>query len=444
MRLVQQIASQYTLRDKIVEMTKANGLADECYAQMLDYTIDLFESQGLGTDYYGYHNINHELEVTYVSLLAASWDDRRNPIARDDLKYLYASALFHDFDPQKSVDKPHEDNVIRFLSLESHLKAFLNSAGIDIEIVKAMIMRTAYPWSGRLREDSETKMEEFLAASRTAGGDMQRQEEIRRLGRFLSVVDRMSGYAMGGFPKGMEMAKMNAHASAWHPSLIARRAVTYFEDLLSADGDVMQRVMRSLPREMRKNFMNNVQSFLALRQQEIEIQAEHLYDNLRLVPVIETNKTRNDPEFVSTLFDIFTQLPKPLQFGRDRFEESVRDPKTILNTLRRNSNNGEIVGYAKGGPLESYTLRPEINDENHGRGNTAFLEPFLLKMGYWGMRGGSEMRHLFAIQAHAKRYAYITSFALRDVIRRRVESHENAEFVMLFDPERWDYYRVRI
>ena len=37
---------------------------------MLDYTIDLFESQGLGTDYYGYHNINHELEVTYVSLLA--------------------------------------------------------------------------------------------------------------------------------------------------------------------------------------------------------------------------------------------------------------------------------------------------------------------------------------------------------------------------------------
>ena len=47
-------------------------LEDDCYVEMLDYTIDLFESQGLGTEYYGYHNINHELEVTYVSLLAAN------------------------------------------------------------------------------------------------------------------------------------------------------------------------------------------------------------------------------------------------------------------------------------------------------------------------------------------------------------------------------------
>jgi len=48
-----------------------NGLGDDDYVEMLDFTIDLFESQGLGSDYYGYHNINHELEVTYVSLLAA-------------------------------------------------------------------------------------------------------------------------------------------------------------------------------------------------------------------------------------------------------------------------------------------------------------------------------------------------------------------------------------
>ena len=98
----------------------------------------------------------------------------------------------------------------------------------------------------------------------------------------------------------------------------------------------------------------------------------------------------------------------------------------------------------KGGTLEDYELRPEIRDENYGLNNTVFLEPLALKMGYWGLRGGSEMRHLFTMQAHAKKFTFLTSFALRDVIRKRVESHENAEFVTLFDPERWDYYRIKI
>ena len=58
------------MRDKILNLMVLNKLEDDCYVEMLDYTIDLFESHGLGTNYYGYHNINHELEVTYVSLLA--------------------------------------------------------------------------------------------------------------------------------------------------------------------------------------------------------------------------------------------------------------------------------------------------------------------------------------------------------------------------------------
>ncbi len=102
------------------------------------------------------------------------------------------------------------------------------------------------------------------------------------------------------------------------------------------------------------------------------------------------------------------------------------------------------MGYAKGGPLETYQLRPEIRDENYGLNNTVFLEPFPLKMGYWGLHGGREMRHLFTMQSHAKKFKFLTSFALRDVIRKRVESRENAEFVALFDPERWDYYRIKL
>ena len=54
------------MRNEILSQMAQNGLEDDCYVEMLDYTIDLFESQGLGTEYYGYHNIYHELEVTYV------------------------------------------------------------------------------------------------------------------------------------------------------------------------------------------------------------------------------------------------------------------------------------------------------------------------------------------------------------------------------------------
>ncbi len=93
--------------------------------------------------------------------------------------------------------------------------------------------------------------------------------------------------------------------------------------------------------------------------------------------------------------------------------------------------------------MENYRLRPEIRDENYGLNNTIFLEPLALKMGYWGLKGGSEMRHMFIMQAHAKKYKYLTSFALRDVIKSRVDK-ESAEFVTRFDPERWDYYRIKI
>ena len=58
------------MRNEIISLMAQHNLEDDYFVEMLDYTIDLFESQGLGTEYYGYHNINHELEVTYVSLLA--------------------------------------------------------------------------------------------------------------------------------------------------------------------------------------------------------------------------------------------------------------------------------------------------------------------------------------------------------------------------------------
>jgi len=440
--LLQELAKPHTMRNQIMSLVVESGMDEDCYTEMLDYTIELFETQGLGSDYYGYHNINHELEVTYVSLLSANLNITKK-FSDNDLKYLYVAALFHDFDPQKSVDKPHEESVLRFISTDKKLRKLLDTANLDLEIIKVLILRTTYPWSGQIKEKAELQIRECFRNSELTKNNEEKQEHFMNLGWYLSVIDRISGYAVGDFSKAMEMAKMNAHALAWKPSLIVRSSVAYFEELLNKETEMSQFVLKSLPKHMRKNFFDTVLSFMNIRQQEITIQANYTYDNLKLVPTIEKIETRKDPEFIKSIYSIFLELPKPLQFAKENFEESVRDQNIILNTLRLNDCKGEIVGFTKGGPLENYKLRPEIRDENYGMNNTIFLEPLALKMGYWGLKGGSEMRHMFVMQAHAKKYKYLTSFALRDVIKSRIDK-EDAEFVARFDPERWDYYRIKL
>ena len=439
--ILQKIANVHSMRKEILSLMAQHNLQKNCYVEMLDFTIDLFESQGLGTEYYGYHNINHELEVTYGSLL--SINQEKIKFSEEDKKYIYIAALFHDFDPQKSVDKPHEKSVLEFISSDKKLQKLIIDAKIDLEIIKVLILRTTYPWKGKNKKYAEIEIKQCFENSELTKNDQELQQHIMEIGRYLSVVDRIAGYALGDFTKAMEMAKMNAHALAWRPSLIIRNAVAYFEELLNTESSMSKAILKVLPKEMRKNFFDTVLSFMKIRQQEITIQADYSYENLKLVPTIENTSIQKDPNFTKTLFDIFLELPKPLQFGKENFEESISDPETIINTLRLNDRNGEIVGFSKGGPLEKYQLREEIKDKNFGLKNTVFLEPLALKMGYWGLRGGSEMRHMFIMQAHSMKYDYLTSFALRDVIKARIDK-ENAEFVTQFDPERWDYYRIKI
>ena len=438
---MQEFANTHSMRNEIISLMAQHGLEDDCYLEMLDYTIDLFESQGLGTEYYGYHNINHELEVTYISLLAINQE--KTQFTDEDKKYLYVAALFHDFDPQKNVDKPHEESVLKFISTDKKLQSLLASAKIDLEIIKVLILRTTYPWSGEVRKNAEKEINHCFEKSEFTKNNLQVQKHIMEMGWYLSLVDRISGYALGDFAKAMEMAKMNAHALAWRPSVIIRTAVAYFEEILNKETSMAKAILKTLPKEMRKNFFDTVLAFMKSRQEEVSIQADYSYENLKLIPTIENQSIQEDTDFAQTLFDIFLELPKPLQFGKENFKESIKDPETIINTLRLNDNTGEIVGFSKGGPLEKYQLREEIKDENYGLKNTIFLEPLALKMGYWGLRGGSEMRHMFIMQAHAMKYEYLTSFALRDVIKARIHKEE-AEFVQQFDPERWDYYRVKL
>ena len=203
-----------------------------------------------------------------------------------------------------------------------------------------------------------------------------------------------------------------------------------------------EQVVNGIPKHMRKNFLDNIVSFMKLRQEEIQIYTKFTYEGLKLVPVIEKN-TDHD-EFIDALLAIYKELPKPLQFTREDFVESIHDKDTILNTLRIEDSRGPIIGFAKGGPLEKYNFQLKINDENYGKNNTIFLEPIALKNGYWGFHGGREIRQLFLMQSQSLGFEYMTSFAMRDVIEYRIKNKSGAEFVKKFDPERWDYYRVTL
>lgn len=438
---MQSVQETEVSRSLILETLTKNDLLEPALVQMLDYIIALFERKGLGEDYYGYHNILHELAVTYLILLSTCSKNKPSGISNSDVKHLYAAALLHDFDPLKSVDKPHEKMVIDFISSDPVIMSMMEEADIILPIVKVLILRTTHPWQGENRRRAKAQMTSYFADVDATRDNSSLQKHYERLGHYLSVVDRISGYALGNFTHSMELAKMNAHALAWAPSLIVRRSVAYFEDLLNNETKVFRAVMTSLPYALRKNFFDTVIAFMNLRSQEISIQANYTYNNLRLVPTIDTMETRQDPAFISSLLSIFDELPHPLQFGRDTFEQSVTDPEVILNTLRL--NDGSIIGFAKGGTLEQYALSHEIYDENFGLYNTVFLEPLALRMGYWGLGGGSKMRHLFVMQAYSKRFTYLTSFALRDVIQSRV-GREQVHFVKKIDPERWDYYRMHL
>ncbi len=432
----------HPLRDDILDLLESSEVENQdCYKRMLDHIIHLFNSQGLGSDYYGYHNIDHELEVTYVTLKAACWKDERNDITPDELGHLFVAALIHDFDPLKDIDKPHEENVIQFVEQNKEFQKLIEEAELDFNLIKSLVYRTVYPWRGQVKEETESQIDQCLQSSLATKNKPEAKERYKNLGWFLSVSDRIGGYALGDFSKALEMAKMNAHASAWHPSLIVRRAVAYYEDLLNNESEMAERILCALPTPLRKNFMNNVISFMKLRQHELQNKASIVYENLTLVPTTESINTKKSSEFIKTIFTIYDELPKPLQFQRIGFTDSCKDPKTILCTLRLNSKHGDIIGFARGGPLERYTLRSELSDDSWGGNNTIFLEPIALKQGYWGLQGGGELRNLFISEAKSANFKYLSSFSLRTLIEKRKKT-EQVKHHQQFNPEHMDYYRI--
>ena len=83
---MQEFATPHSLRNGIFDLLSSVNLASEENVKLLDYTIELFNKNGLSSDYYGYHNIDHELEVTYVTLMSAASALNENKFTLNDVR----------------------------------------------------------------------------------------------------------------------------------------------------------------------------------------------------------------------------------------------------------------------------------------------------------------------------------------------------------------------
>lgn len=444
------------LKDDIIELATSMGLQDRWTSNIVRHAISEFSKKGLGPDYYGYHNIDHELEATYFALLAldgqlrASTEDYIKKFNDHDIKYLFVAALFHDYDPLKRSDKPHEDSVEHFLRNDTRIKKSVNDIGISLDLVIAIIYRTTYPFKDENAEHARKRMQELFLDAGIPENDIKSREHYEHLGWLLSVCERMAGYALGDFEHAKTLARRNAHALGWHPSFINEESVKYFSTL-KEEKEMTQIVLRGLPNQLKKNFYNNVEAFREAWEDENKTRSSIRKKELTFICNVEKIDDNSlSAETRDSILNIYHELRVPLQLDRAHFLRSLHNNNTILITLKikdRYDNNDEalrstIVGYVKGGPLENYSLRRGTHDENWGYYNTAHMEWICIKPGYWGEAGGHELRTKFLREAKLKRYRFVTGYVHRSVIMNRINRGEAIEAVQKYDPDKLDYYRV--
>jgi hypothetical protein len=296
----------------------------------------------------------------------------------------------------------------------------------------------------------------------------------------------MAGYSLGDFGHANKLARSNAHALGWHPSVINEESVRYF-DALKQEGEMLEFVLKGIPDNLRKNFFDNIESFENLYEKEKEIRTltgrKEISFECR-VEKIGNNRDEGrlsglDPDVRDCVLNIYNKLPIPLKRGERHFVRSLSSQDTILITLRikkeikSNQENDEnkmrkeskstnktgsregggeyganaheneaIVGYVKGGPLEKYNLRRGTFDENYGKKNTAYMEWICIKPGYWGSTGGHLLRMNFLMEAKGRGYDFLTGYVHRNVISTRKSKGEIIQIVQKYDPDKLDYYRI--
>ena len=458
------LAHEAVLRDKIISLGTTMGLQDKWLQRIIRHAVSEFSKKGLGSDYYGYHNIDHELEAAYFVLLAADRPNNGNDDAvihsggdkfsQEDIRYLFVAALFHDYDPLKQFDKPNEDAIEWFIRNDEKVKKFIEDIGINIDIVIAIIHRTAYPYKGKIAEHAENRIEELLTRGGIAKHDTKTRQHYKDLGWFLSVSERIAGYALGDFKHSMILARTNAHALGWHPSRIYEESVKYFS-ALKEERRMFEYVLKGIPSQYKMAFFDNMANFRNIWAKEIDIRDSIRKNKITLVPVVENiynkDKKQNGEHLlphpsIEPVMNIFKELHIPVDINNEaRFRRSFKWNDTILITLRvkdAQKPHEEIVGYVKGAALENYQLRHGTHDENIGKVNTAYMEWTGIKTGFWGENGGHILRSEFLREAKRLGYTYVSSYVHRDVIQHRINRGENIEIIQKYDPDKLDYYRA--
>jgi hypothetical protein len=437
------------LRDRILLLGMEVGFQDRWLKGILRHAISEFSKKGLGPDYYGYHNIDHELEAAYFTLLAASSrQPSRSSFTQDEMTYLFVAALFHDFDPQKQFDKPNEDAIEHIVRNDKRIVQFIKEVGLNIDIVIALIHRTAYPFRGDIAEHALARMKKLFDDAGIAKDDLSTRTRYTNLGWFLSVAERISGYSLGDFRHAMDLARKNAHALGWHPSVINERSVQYFSSL-KEEGEMFDKVMAGVPEQYRRTFFNNSEAFRKAWIEELELR-NLLSNKLKMIAVVEGKNEGVDaadrciPAGVrNAVIGIYKEQALPIRVNDTEFERSLSGSEIILITLRAYLAGGDvhIVGYAKGHPLEISKLRRGTADENLGKNNTVYLEGIGVMSGFGGASGGHLLRLRFLAEASRRGYKFVTGYAHRDVVFQRIRKGERIDIVQRYDPDMLDYYR---
>lgn len=439
--------SEIIIQEKIIEVGKLLEFDEVWLKTIIQYIVSEFTKKGLCDDYYGYHNVLHELESAYFTLIVCSniLNNKINQLNlnKKDILYLFVAALFHDYDPLKKFDKPEEDSVEQSIRTDAKIQNFISEAGLNIDIVLALIHRTAYPFKGKIAEISTKRINYLLSKSGIDVHNITLLKKYQDLGWFLSVAERIAGYVFGNFDHAKDIARKNAHALGWHPAVINRNSVIYFNSLKQEDKQMFDLIMLNISSNSKKNFYLNINSFKNAWNKEIELK----YTNkgkLKLFLSVENAFTLSNPSVNKPIFDIYRDAPSLIRINENDFKNSLYDDKLIMITLRLENINGKIIGFSKGGPLENYELRVGTIDLNYGLHNTIYLEGLNVLEGYWGETGGHILRIKFLLESQRRGYQFVTGYTHRDVILKRILNNENIAVVQRYDPDKLDYYRTDI
>src|SRR5207237_8137723 len=111
--------------------------------------------------------------------------------------YLFVAALFHDYDPLKEFDKPHEDSVERFIRSDPKIRQFIREADLNVEIVIAMIHRTAYSFRDEIADHARIRMHALFTNAGIHESDTVTRKRFEELCWFLSDAESIADQALG-------------------------------------------------------------------------------------------------------------------------------------------------------------------------------------------------------------------------------------------------------